>query len=413
MVIFDCIIIGGGASGFFSALQFGQAHPGARLLMLEKSSKLLAKVKVSGGGRCNVTNELDKPSLFAANYPRGSKFMKKALHVFSQADCIAWFENHGVILHAEADGRMFPTSNQSQTVIDCFMQEADRLGIRISTEEPVSSIQKLDSGHFLVHTSKQELKTKTIILATGGHPKKEGYSWLSSLGIKIIDPIPSLFTFNVKPHPLNELMGLSVHAEVRIEGTSIKESGPLLITHWGFSGPAVLKCSARAARILAESNYHFTCRIHWMPELNQEEIREWLLKQRTSQGGRLVKNKLFDALPQRLWEALVERSEISLQTKWSETSNKQMNKLAETLTADPWQIDGKTTFKEEFVTCGGIDLQEIDPNTCMIKAIPGLFAVGELLDVDGITGGFNFQNAWSTGYLAGVGASAYIKQHRF
>lgn len=407
--MFDCIVIGAGAAGYFSAIQVASKKPGARVLILEKSNKILSKVKVSGGGRCNVTNALENLNKFADQYPRGNKFMKRILHSFSPTDTIEWFNNQGVELKSEADGRMFPVTDSSQTIIDCLTQAADNLGVKLALEEGAEHILPIASGGFEIKTNKQTLTTKTIILSSGGSPKIQGFNWLSNLGINFVEPVPSLFTFNVKNHTFKDLMGLAVPAQVKIEGSSIKEEGPLLITHWGFSGPAALRCSAWGARFLADKNYTFSIRIHWLPELNQDEIREWLLQQRKSSERRMVKTKVFDALPQRLWEALVERAGIVNDIRWSEIPVKQVNVLSEVLSADRWEIEGKTTFKEEFVTCGGIELSQIDSKTCMIKSVPGIFAAGEILDVDGITGGFNFQNAWSSAFVAASGVADFTK----
>jgi predicted Rossmann fold flavoprotein len=407
--MFDCIVIGAGAAGYFSAIQVAEKVPNARVLILEKSNKILSKVKVSGGGRCNVTNAMESLNQFAEQYPRGNKFMKRILHSFSPSDTIEWFRNHGVELKAEADGRMFPMTDSSQTIIDCLTETAQNLGVKLAFEEGAEHIDYLASGGFELKTNRQTLQTKTIIISTGGSPKAQGFQWLNNLNIKFTEPVPSLFTFNVKSHVFKDLMGLAVPVQVKIEGSSIKEEGPMLITHWGFSGPAVLRCSAWGARFLAEADYKFNIRIHWLPELNQDEIREWLLQQRKSSERRMVKTKVFDALPQRLWEALVERAGILNDIRWSELPVKQVNVLAEVLCADRWEIEGKTTFKEEFVTCGGIELSQLDPKTCMIKAHPGMFATGEILDVDGITGGFNFQNAWSSAFVAASGVAEHIK----
>lgn len=405
--MFDVIIVGAGAAGYFCALKAGLENRNLKILILEKSSKVLSKVRVSGGGRCNVTNSISSITEFSKNYPRGEKFMKKLLYNFSQEDCIKWFNERGITLKTEADGRMFPESNTSETIINCFTDLANELGIKLSINEAVNQIIPQDYG-FEIVTSKQTLKAKAVVLACGGSPKNESYNWLRDMHIDIEPPQPSLFTFNCKEHDFKEFMGLSCEAKVSIEGTSMSETGPLLITHWGFSGPAVLKCSAFAARDLAKMNYHFNIKISWLPELNQEEIREWLQKQRIKPGGRLIKNKVFDAIPNRLWEGLVTRAGIPIQKPWNELSKKQINVLTETLSADRWEIKGKTTFKEEFVTSGGIKLTELDAKTCMLKKHQGLYAIGELIDVDGVTGGFNFQNAWSSATAAAQGIVGHL-----
>jgi len=397
---FDLVVIGGGAAGFFGALQTLSRKPKARVLLIEKSTKLLAKVKVSGGGRCNVTNSLSDKKEFSKRYPRGEKHVFRLLHQFGQDDTVRWFEERGVAIKAEEDGRMFPVSDSSQSIIDCLMNEADSLGLKISLQESVEQITPLESGFTLV-TDKQTLTCKNILIASGGHPKKEGFKWLMDLGFEVVDPVPSLFTFNIPNHPLKDLMGLAATVRIRVDGSKLQETGPMLITHWGFSGPAVLRCSAWGARELEQKNYQTTIRIHWLPELTEEEVREWLGKLRISSAKKQVHSRIFDALPQRLWDALCDRAGIAAETKWADISSKAFNTLISTLCADAYPINGKTTFKEEFVTCGGISLKEIDSQTCMSRKLPGIFFAGEILDVDGITGGFNFQHAWSSGFVAG------------
>ncbi|MFM2286084.1 MAG: hypothetical protein RLZZ543_1581 [Bacteroidota bacterium] len=402
---FDLIVIGGGAAGFFGALRCLELKPNARVLLIEKSSKLLAKVKVSGGGRCNVTHHLFDKKEFSKRYPRGEKHLFRLLHQFGPEETIDWFEKRGVPLIAEADGRMFPESDSSQSIIDCLMNAAEEAGLKINLQESVERIEPLEKG-FALHTDKQILHCNNLLIATGGHPKAEGFNWIKSLGVEIIAPVPSLFTFNLPQHPLKELMGLSAQVRIRLEGSKLEETGPLLITHWGFSGPAVLRCSAWGARELEEKGYKTTIRIHWLPELKEDEVREWLSKVRISSAKKLVHTRLFDALPNRLWEALCIKAGIAGDVKWADLSGKAFNALISTLCADAYQVDGKTTFKEEFVTCGGVSLKEIDAMTCMSKRTPGLFFAGEVLDVDGITGGFNFQHAWSSGFVAGSAVAA-------
>lgn len=404
---FDLVVIGGGAAGFFGAIQAASHHRGAKVLILERSAKLLSKVRVSGGGRCNLTNSIPDIKTFSRMYPRGDKHMFRLLHKFSQKDTVAWFEQRGVKLKAEPDGRMFPISDSSETIIQCLMEAASELGIRISTNEGIEQIETINEGGFRLFTSRQQIEASTVLIASGGHPKAEGFSWLQKLGFAIEQPVPSLFTFNIPRHELKPLMGLSANVRIRIEGTKLEETGPMLITHWGFSGPAVLRCSAWGSRELAERNYSFAIRIHWLPELSQDEIRDWLEKQRHSNGKRSVTNRVFESLPQRLWEALCIRAGIDTNTKWATLSAALFNKLVDTLSSDRHEVSGKTTFKEEFVTCGGISLKEID-NNCMSRRIPGIFFAGEVLDVDGITGGFNFQHAWSSGYTAGTSAALWL-----
>ena len=402
---FDLVVIGGGAAGFFGALQTLKMKPDARVLLLEKSAKLLSKVKVSGGGRCNVTHQLFDKKEFSKRYPRGEKHLFRLVHQFGPEETVQWFEERGVPIKAEDDGRMFPVSDSSQSIIDCLMEQAETSGLHISLQESLESVTPLETG-FSVVTDKQTITCKTILIASGGHPKAAGFDWLKQLGLEIVAPVPSLFTFNLPDHPLKELMGLAATVRIRVEGTKLEETGPMLITHWGFSGPAVLRCSAWGARELEQKDYMATIRIHWLPELHEEDVREWLGKIRISSAKKLVHSRVFDALPQRLWEALCLRAGIGGEMKWADLSAKSFNALITTLCADPYTMQGKTTFKEEFVTCGGVSLKEIDSQTCMSRKIPGLFLAGEVLDVDGITGGFNFQHAWSSGYVAGNAIAA-------
>jgi predicted Rossmann fold flavoprotein len=406
---FDLLVIGGGAAGFFGALTAAEFSPKARIILLEKSGHLLSKVKISGGGRCNVTHQFSDVTSFSRNYPRGEKLIVRLLHQFSPLNTMQWFARRGVNLKTESDGRMFPETDSSQTIVDCLQHEIAKFRIPVGTGESVESIEPLETG-FRVITSKQELLVKSILIATGGHPKLTGFEWLAKLGISISAPVPSLFTFNLPDHPLQSLMGLSVQdVRVRVESTKLDTRGPLLITHWGFSGPAVLRCSAWGAKELAALNYNFRIRLHWIPELTQDEIREFLSKQRISNPRKKVASRIFDSIPQRLWEALCSRSGISDSITWADLSGKLLNQLVESICADAYQVKGKTTFKEEFVTSGGIMLSEIDPQTCMIRKIPGLFVAGEVMDVDGITGGFNFQHAWSSGFVAGKSIAKFIQ----
>lgn len=406
---FDLIVAGAGAAGFFGALTAAEYAPGLRILILDKSNHLLSKVLVSGGGRCNVTHNLVDKKMFSRQYPRGEKHVFRLLHQFGYEDTINWFQKRGVELKTEPDGRMFPVTDSSHTIANCLMEEAQKSGIKISTGEGINDIKPLENSGFIIQTNRQQLKTKKLLIATGGHPKKEGFQWLEKLGLGIEKPVPSLFTFNIQNHPLKDLMGLSIISRIRIPEAKIEETGPLLITHWGFSGPAVLRCSAWGARDLANLDYRFSLRLHWLPELDQDEIRDWFQKQRNSNGKSKVKNRLFDGIPQRLWEQLCLRAGIGNEKIWAELSGKEINQLAETISSDSYSVRGKTTFKEEFVTCGGVSLKEIDSHIGMSKKYPGLYFAGEVLDVDGITGGFNFQHAWSSGYVAGKNSASQLK----
>ncbi|ARS35011.1 aminoacetone oxidase family FAD-binding enzyme [Pontibacter actiniarum] len=396
------IVIGGGAAGFFGAITCAEANPEARVILLEKTNKLLAKVRVSGGGRCNVTHHCFVPTVFSQHYPRGAKQLKEAFKIFGAQETIDWFARRGVQLKAEPDGRMFPVTDSSETIIDCLMQEAKRAGVQIKTGAGVESIQP-EQGRFKLQLSSGEsIQADKVLVSTGGHPKNQGYDWLRELGHPIQEPVPSLFTFNVPSSPLKELQGVSVpQARVRIAGQKLEYEGPLLITHWGYSGPAVLKLSAWGARHFFEQKYTFTALISWVPEFSEESLRESLQQFRQAHPKKTVATNPLFGLPQRLWRGLSQLADISEQVRWADLPAKNTNKLVEALLRLPVEVNGKTTFKEEFVTCGGVDLRQVNMKTMESRLQPGLYFAGEVLDIDGITGGFNFQAAWTTGFLAG------------
>ena len=390
-------VIGGGAAGFFAACSAKLHHPEADVQLLEKTSKLLAKVKVSGGGRCNVTHACPKPAELIKFYPRGSKKLRKVFDQFAVNDTIEWFETRGVELKSEADNRMFPVTDNSQTIIDCLVAESKRLGVEVKLQHAVNTIEKAEDGFKL----NGEYFHK-VIVATGGSPKVSGFDWLVQLGHKVESPVPSLFTFNMPKEKVKTLMGVSVpNAQVKVLGTKLVQSGPLLITHWGMSGPAILKTSAWGARELAERNYAFTAQINWLGEVKEDELRIELNEFIQENGKRQVKNKNPFGLPQRLWDFLLEKVEVPSSKPWMEVGKKDKNRLINVLINDQYQVAGKTTFKEEFVTCGGVSLSQVDFKTMQSTVCNGLYFAGEVLDVDGVTGGFNFQAAWSTGYVAG------------
>ncbi len=399
-------IIGGGAAGFMAAITAAQTNPQAQITIYEKQPKVLSKVRISGGGRCNVTyNEPDVPT-FAKQYPRGQHFLRKLMMRFGQPETIAWFERHGVRLKAESDGRMFPITDDAETVIQCLCGVASDLGIRIMTKKGVSAF-----GKCAPHTSAAPFtltfedgtttQTDRLLIATGGKPKATDYAWLATEH-RIISPVPSLFTFNAPGHFLLPLMGVSVPvAHVRILETKHNYQGPVLITHWGLSGPAVLKLSALAARELSALQYRFTVRVNWVPAHHEQSIKEHLQQVRHTDPRKQVHNTNLFALPNRLWVALCTKSGIVPEIKWAELSKSSLQELALMLTQCTFAMQGKTTYKEEFVTAGGIALTEVHSATLESKRLPGLYFAGEVLDIDGITGGFNFQNAWTTGYIAG------------
>ncbi len=395
---YDLIVIGGGAAGFFGALEAARLRPGWRVLILEKTSRLLAKVAISGGGRCNVTHHCLEPAPLAQHYPRGQRFLKKAFRAFHAQHTIDWFESRGVKLKTEEDGRMFPVTNDSQTIIQCFLQEAQRLHIEIKLQSGVEALE--GTGPYVVRTAQESFNASRVLVAIGGHPKPDAYAWLAQRGLALAQPIPSLFTFNDPTRKFAELMGVSVpHAEVKIPGTKLAMSGPLLLTHWGLSGPAVIKLSAWAAEYLHRQNYQFDVLINWV---NQEETRarEFLQGYRQNHGRQVVYNHPLFQLPSRLWIALCREAGVDEGTTWAEMARKPFHRLLEFLIRTPVGIRGKTTFKEEFVTCGGVLLEEIDVDTLACKKLPGVYVAGEVLNIDGETGGFNFQAAWTTSVLA-------------
>jgi hypothetical protein len=396
----DVLVVGAGAAGCFSAITVASFHPSASILILEKSSKVLAKVKISGGGRCNVTNVTSKPEELALNYPRGNNFLKKAFYQFSSEHMIQWLESKDVKLKTTANGCVFPQSDSSQTIIDCLLNELNRAKVKLERNQAVLSIEKDSTGMFLVSTAEQTIQAKSVIVTAGGQPKISGLDFLSSLTLETVQPVPSLFTFNLPKCDTKNLMGLSQDdVRVKLAGEKWSTTGSVLFTHWGLSGPAILKCSAIGARILADKNYISLFHINWTGTETQATAVETLLE--LKQSNKLVVNHPLFQLKQRLWGYLVHKSGIHEQMKCSELSQKHIHKLAETLTSDCYEMHGKTTFKEEFVTAGGIALNQIDVKTMQSKAHPGLFFAGEVLDIDGVTGGFNFQAAWTTAYIAG------------
>lgn len=395
-------VIGGGAAGFFSAISAKTHHPDAKITIYERSDKLLSKVKVSGGGRCNVTHHCFKVSELVKFYPRGEKPLKKAFGVFSTTDTINWFKERGVELKTEADGRMFPTTDSSQTIIDCLMGEVQKLGIGIKTKSSIKKLTQDSEGYLLRFKNGETKSVDKVIVATGGSPRTEGFNWLRELGHTIEEPVPSLFTFNMPNEIIKQLMGVVANlATVRVMGTKLKSTGPLLITHWGMSGPAILKLSAFGARILNEMDYQFKALVNWTGEKSEQEIREVLAETVFQNPKKRIQNVNPFGLPGRLWEFLLVKIEVSETMIWNNMGKKNINKMVHILMNDEYSVSGKTTFKEEFVTCGGISLQDADIKTMQSKPSPNLYFAGEVLDIDGVTGGFNFQAAWTTGFIAG------------
>lgn len=398
------MVIGGGAAGFFSALAAKHCKPEAEVILIEKTAQLLSKVRISGGGRCNVTHSCFDPRALTANYPRGRKELLGPFHRFQPKDTIEWFRARGVRLKTESDGRMFPVTDSSETIIDCLLNEARKCGVKIWTQCRLKSVEKTEKGFRLDVGTVTPLEAERVILATGS--SRQGWEFARLLGHSIEDPVPSLFTFNVPQFSLEGLAGVSVNpARISIEKTKLEQSGPLLVTHWGFSGPAALKLSAFGARFLAEKNYEVEIFIDWLPDRSLQEYREYLGEHQRTNAKTLVKQVKPSVLPKKLWCALLEKAGINDQTVFAGLSKGKISALTEVLKKDSYHVKGKTTNKEEFVTCGGIKLSEVDFKTMESKRCSGLYFCGEILDVDGITGGFNFQNAWTTGWIAGHSAA--------
>ena len=394
-------IIGGGAAGFFAALSAKKEFPNHSVVVFEKSGKVLSKVKISGGGRCNVTNACFENKKLAAFYPRGENYLRKAFEIFNAQSTVDWFTERGVGLKTYPDNCIFPQSNQSQTIIDCFLKEASKLNVEIKLNHSIIQITQIESS-FELKTREEVIYVDRVIVTTGGQPKRSGLEWLENLGHTIVEPIPSLFTFNMPANPIRELMGNVVEkATVRVEGTKLIGKGPLLVTHWGMSGPAILQLSAWGARILAEKEYKFAVLVNWLDEEKEDALRIRLDKIMHEHGAKMIGNLNPFSMTSRLWNFLVEKSDINLEMRWKDLGRRTINKLVNTLLNDRYVVSGKTTFKEEFVTAGGISLIDVDFKTMESKIVQGMFFAGELLDIDGITGGFNFQAAWTTGFIAG------------
>lgn len=395
------IVIGGGAAGVFAACNAAALYPSMEVILLEQSSTLLSKVKVSGGGRCNITHHCHDIGEMIKNYPRGKNFLKKSFHEFFTTDTIEWFEARGVKIKAEEDGRMFPVTDDSQTVINALIKELNLHRVKVYFRKKVVSINK--SKKWEVECLNNEKFTADFVcVACGGLNKLQMFDFLKSTGHSIVPPVPSLFTFNFQPHPLKELMGVAVaHARVSIPFLKKEEYGPVLITHWGVSGPAVLKLSAFAARELYEIGYEFSVRINWCGEMKEQELRSLLQNIREISPQAHVENKLVVNLPSRLWKLQCQRSGIPDSMRYADLSSAAANRLIKHLLLDEYPVKGKTTFKEEFVTAGGVSLKEINPLTMESRLQSGLFFAGEVMDVDGVTGGFNFQHAWTSGFIAG------------
>ena len=397
-------IIGGGAAGFFSAIATKENYPDAKIVIFEKSKELMAKVKISGGGRCNLTNACTSIKELSQAYPRGGKAFKKALRVFSTTHAMQWFESRGVPLSIQDDNRVFPASQNSQSIIDCFLQQTKKLGIETEVGKGIKAIRRIGEKlelDFIGSDVPSRIFDK-VIVATGGSPKRNELEWLENLDHKIEDPVPSLFTFNMPDDSVTGLMGVSAEKTlVSIQGTKLRSEGPLLITHWGMSGPAILKLSAFGARFLSEKGYEFKIQVNWVNVQNNNLVMDMLRSIVNEHTNKLLSNVRPYFLPERLWLYLLEKSNLSAKKKWGEFGKKGMNKLVNVLTNDVYSVKGKTSFKDEFVTCGGVSLESIDLTTMQSKVCKNLYFAGEVMDIDGITGGYNFQAAWTTAFIAG------------
>ncbi|MBA5792349.1 NAD(P)/FAD-dependent oxidoreductase [Flavobacterium sp. xlx-214] len=398
MHIFDVIVIGGGASGFFTALNLAEQRPNLRIAILERGKEVLAKVKISGGGRCNVTHACFVPNVLTKFYPRGERELRGPFSTFCTGDVMQWFDDRGVALKIEDDGRVFPESDNSQTIIDCFLEEAQQANIKISTQTIVQNIVKADDV-WQISTSKDAYSCKHLVMATGSNTKI--WDLCTSFGHSIVAPVPSLFTFNTKDDRLQNLMGVSAPmVSLKVKNSTLKANGPLLITHWGLSGPAILRLSAWGARELFDKSYQFELVVNWTNDFVFDEVLDELMENKTESPKKTIAKYPQYNLTHRLWQQLVKAADISETLTWADVTKKQLVKLAEQLTQCTFAINGKSTFKEEFVTAGGIGLKEINFKTMESKLIENLYFTGEVLNIDAITGGFNFQNAWTTGFLA-------------
>ncbi|MDL5510911.1 NAD(P)/FAD-dependent oxidoreductase [Arenibacter sp. M-2] len=421
--MFDVIVLGGGAAGFYGAIHIMERNPKLRVAILERGKEVLTKVKVSGGGRCNVTHAEFDPKELTKNYPRGERELVGPFHTYCTGDTMSFFEKRGVALNIEADGRMFPSSNSSQTIIDCFLKETDRLGIKVLKNSSIvgitSQYENVEKGNYPweIKTIRNTYQAKKILVATGSNPKI--WDLLKQMGHTIIPPVPSLFTFNIKDERITGIQGVSTNANIKIipsqvnnskfksalkkysiQPSDLESEGPLLITHWGMSGPGILRLSAWGARILNDLNYKFSIQINWLPAYHEEGLQRQLQQIKEVEGKKtILRTKAFD-IPKRLWGSMVRAAQISDTDKWADISKIQLQNLAKQLTGSVFRVDGKSTFKEEFVTAGGVHLKEINFKTYESKILPGLYFAGEVLNVDAITGGFNFQNAWTGAYIA-------------
>ena len=404
----DIAIIGGGAAGFMAAIVARRTNPASKVTIFERAQKVLAKVEITGGGRCNVTNSFAAITDMKQAYPRGHKLMKRLMKTFSHEDTYRWFEQHGVPLVTQEDECVFPKAQDSHAIINCLVRQANELGVTICCRHRLVNIHRMEDGRLKLEfeNGSHRVFHRTII-TTGGSPNGRGLQYLAQLGHDIEPPVPSLFTFNIKDRAFCDLMGTVVEPVVTtIPGTKLRAKGPLLVTHWGVSGPAVLKLSSYAARLLAENDYKAPLAISWTGELTRQEVEENLLKLQTANPRKQVATLHPFGLPSRLWVYILSKLDIDAVKPWAEIGRKTLNRMIETLVNDQYTIAGKGAFREEFVTCGGVSLSSINSKTLESKVCPNLFFAGEVLDIDAITGGFNLQAAWTTGFIAGKSASS-------
>lgn len=394
---YDVILVGGGAAGFFTAINIAERNANLRIAILERGKEVLSKVRISGGGRCNVTHACFDPKELVQFYPRGSKELLGPFHQFCSGDTIEWFAKYGVELKIEEDGRMFPITDSSQTIIDCFTQAVAKFKITVLQGVSVQSIYQGEKG-WKLDTTKEGMSCSQLVFTTGSNPKI--WQLMKEMGHRLVEPVPSLFTFNIKDKRIKDLMGISTPASIQVKGTKLEATGPVLLTHWGMSGPGILRISAWGARLLAEKKYQFHIVVNWLPEIEKEDLFEQLKAFKLEHAKKMVtKRGLFD-FPTRLWERLVLAAQIDEAKTWADLSNKHLEALLVQLQEGEFQVNGKSTFKEEFVTAGGIDLRDVNFKTMESKNCKDLYFAGEILNIDAITGGFNFQNAWTTGFLA-------------
>jgi len=394
---FDVVVAGGGAAGFFTAINIAEANPNLKIAILERGKEVLSKVRISGGGRCNVTHACFIPNDLVKFYPRGEKELKGPFNTFCSGDTIEWFERHGVELKIEEDGRMFPVTDSSQTIIDCFLEASKKLGIQILMGESIQSLYH-NEKHWKIETNKDVFLAEKLVMATGSNPKM--WDLMAEIGHTIVSPVPSLFTFNIKDPRIKDLMGVSAVASVKVKGSKLEAAGPLLITHWGMSGPAILRISAWGARELFDKSYQFTLEVNWLNDVDTDECEDQLKALKLDHAKKTVTKFSPYEFPNRLWQSFVTAAGIEPDTRWADLTKAQLVGLSEQLTNGQFQVNGKSTFKDEFVTAGGIDLKEVNFKTMESKVMPNMYFTGEVLNIDAITGGFNFQNAWTGAYIA-------------